>query len=263
MKNSIIVLKVSGKALTSLDLIDSLFAQIKKWIEQKQIVIIVHGGGVQISELLSLKKVKPQIINGLRKTDPETLNAIKLAYGQIAIDLSLVAQKKGLSMVHLTGLDSNLLTAKQLEPADVYGAVGLVEIVNQNLIQVLLNQKFILLISPLAATQQGKLLNINADEVAAQVAECMQADKLIFLTDEAGVYSKVNGQKKYFSKLTPNEIKKLIKQEIVHSGMIPKLNSCIHALRKGVKKIHIVNMESLANVLANSGDNFIGTVIVK
>jgi len=234
-------------------------------------IIVVHGGGPLISEIMQKMGKKPEFVDGHRITDKETLDIVEMVLGGL-VNKEIVAliNQHGGKAIGLTGKDGKLINAKKKTlkkrtPAgeDILdiGLVGEVTDVNPEVLNGLDKNGFIPVIAPIGVSPEGITLNINADYVASAIASAMCAEKLILLTDVQGVLDE-NG--KVISSLTVKEAEELISKGIIKDGMIPKVETCIKALMDGVKKTHIIDGRLphclLLEIFTEKG---IGTEIVK
>ena len=213
------------------------FSTIRKWQAQGIQIVIIHGGGHYITELMEQFQIKRQIKNVLRVTDETTLELTKMALlGQVQPRLVSLFQKEGLQPVSLHAGYNQLIQGKVINYAEL-GYVGQVTAINHQLLKLQMNHRKIPVIAPLGITKDGQWLNINADEVACKIASSIQADELFLLTDVPGI--KENNQ--WLKRINLSKIEMLKNQNIITGGMIPKLNSAKYALLHGVKSVNINN----------------------
>jgi len=235
--------------------------------------VIVHGGGPQIGELLNKMGKKSQFVEGMRVTDEETMDVVEMVLvGKINKEIVALINQQGGKAVGLSGKDGRLLIAEKLkmtkpsgkdgspEVIDI-GMVGEVKAVNPGVIDALERENFIPVIAPVGAGEDGETYNINADLVAGKVAAALKAEKLILLTDVEGV---LDESRQLIITLDVTHAKRLMAQKVISSGMIPKVNCCLDALKEGVAKTHIIDgrMEH-AILLEIFTDVGIGTQITK
>lgn len=239
--------------------------------------VIVHGGGPQIGKVLKQFGKESTFVNGMRVTDRETMDVVEMVLvGRVNQEIVGLINGLGGNAVGLSGKDANLIRGKKLilkeKPRDDIGMsaplppeiidlgrVGEVTSVNTGVLSTLDRESFIPVIAPVAADENGETLNINADLVSGAVAEELKAEKLILLTDVEGVI--VNGS--LVSSITASEALKMIDKGEITGGMIPKVNCCINALKKGVNKTHIIDGRVHHSVLLELfTDGGIGTEIV-
>jgi len=232
--------------------------------------VIVHGGGPQIDELMTRLGKQAQFIDGLRVTDQETIDLVEMVLvGKINKEIVGHINRNGGRAVGLSGKDGAMITARKLLMPDKrnpsrtvdLGMVGEITAVNPRVIKTLDADQFIPVIAPLGAGEDGQTYNINADTAAGEIAAALQAEKLILLTDVAGVQDK-NG--KLLSTLTSRESEELIRQGAITGGMIPKLTCCCRGLAQGVAKAHIIDGRVEHAVLLEIFTDFgIGTELIR
>ena len=226
-------------------------------------VVLVHGGGKEISALLDRLGVESKFENGYRVTDQAALEAAEMALSA-RVNKSVVAalDRIGTRAVGVSGRDGRLLTARQKEKA--LGHVGTITHVDERIIQTLLAGGYLPVISPIARDEEGNALNCNADDAARAIAEALRADKLIFLTDTDGVLVDSHNQSTRIAKMDVARAKELMDSGLIAGGMIPKTLNCIHAVEHGVKSVTILDGTSEHAILleAISGKSM-GTTIEK
>jgi len=226
-------------------------------------LVVVHGGGKHINEMLGKLDIKGEFRNGLRVTDEETMRIVEMVLsGRSNKEVVTLINKHGGNAVGLSGKDGPLLHAVPYVDAEggTYGQVGVVESVSTSLIDRMLDGGFVPVISPVAFGHDGKSYNVNADMVASRVAQAIHASKLIYLTDVPGVLRDREDPASLVSTLTIAESQRLIGEGVISGGMLPKVNSIIECLENGVEKVHIVNgMTPHALLLEVFTDGGIGT----
>lgn len=233
--------------------------------------VIVHGGGPQIGELLKRIGKQSEFFEGMRITDSETMDIVEMVLGgQVNKEIVHLINKHGGSAVGLTGKDGALIQARKLvftrnnpemsapEIIDI-GHVGEVSSIDTAVIDVLLQGNFIPVIAPIGVGEDGQSYNINADLVAGKLAEVMQAEKLIMLTNTAGL---LDGNGNVLTGLTVGRVNQLIEENVIHGGMLPKIRSALGAVNAGVKAAHIIDGRVehavLLEIFTNKG---VGTLI--
>jgi len=232
-------------------------------------VVVVHGGGPQIETLLGRVGKKGKFIQGLRVTDAETMEIVEMVLGgQVNKDVVNLINQAGGKAVGLTGKDGNMIRAKKLllQTKDSHGdlidigLVGDIVSIDPSLIERLREGDFIPVIAPIGVGENGETYNINADVVAGKIAETLQAEKLLLLTNTPGVLNK-NGD--LITDVTPEQIDLMIEDGTLYGGMLPKIASALEASRNGVKQVHIIDGRVehvlLLEILTNSG---LGTMLV-
>ena len=244
-----IVIKYGGHAMSD-DLLKKSFALDVIMLKSLGInPVIVHGGGPQINDTLKRFGIVSSFVKGMRVTDADTMSVVEMVLvGQVNKEVVGYLNQHGGQAVGLSGKDGNLLLCKKLlqevkgdnggpEQLDI-GFVGDVVKVNTSLIQALENGRFIPVIAPVGVRIEGQCYNINADLVAGRIAAALNAEKLILLTDVAGVKDK---EGTLLSSIAVADMHRLIEDESITGGMIPKVTCCADALRDGVKKAHIID----------------------
>ncbi|MEK7880294.1 MAG: acetylglutamate kinase [Deltaproteobacteria bacterium] len=256
-----VVVKYGGAAMTEPSL-KAGFAQdivLMKYVGINPVV--VHGGGPQIGRLLARLGKESRFVKGIRVTDEETMDVVEMVLGgKINTEIVGLINHYGGKAVGLSGKDANLIKAKSLKiKGSDMGFAGEVESVNPKLIKTLEDSNFIPVIAPIGYDDKGKSYNINADTVAGAIASALKAEKLILLTDVAGVLDK---HKKLITSLTTAEAKTLMKKKIAVGGMVPKLGCCIESVKNGVSSAHIIDGRVEHSVLLEVfTDAGVGTVI--
>ncbi|MDD2568108.1 MAG: acetylglutamate kinase [Clostridia bacterium] len=214
--------------------------------------VLVHGGGPDINQMLKKLQIKSEFINGLRVTDAATMEVVEMVLvGKVNKQIVNHINQAGGSAVGLCGKDGNLLIAHKEhtyitneEGSSVYcdlGQVGEIEAVNTKLINSLLDQGYIPVISPVAVGKEGESYNVNADLVAGEIAAALQAEKLMLLTDVEGILRDYEDKTSLISEITADEVETLKADGIIAGGMIPKLDCCVKALSGGVGTTHIID----------------------
>jgi len=270
--NKTIVIKYGGHAMVDQDLKDKFARDVvmMKYIGINPVV--VHGGGPQIGGFLKKLGKESKFIQGMRVTDEETMNIVEMVLvGTVNKEIVGLINRHGGKAVGLSGKDGNLVEAEKYylndekaknTPSEIIdiGLVGKVKAVNAGLIVSLAANGFIPVIAPTGMGENGETYNINADIVAGEVAAALKAEKLLLLTDVAGV---LDAGKNLINTMTDQEALHLIDEGIVEGGMFPKVKCCLKALRGGVKKAHIVDGRlKHAILLEVFTDKGIGTEIV-
>lgn len=222
-------------------------------------IVVVHGGGKEITSLSNQLNLKTKFVNGQRYTDEETRDVVQMVLaGLINKDIVRRINMHGGNAVGVSGIDAKLLIAKRYMTEDL-GFVGEVTSVNASFIRSMLQDGFLPVIAPLGVDDEGTVYNINADTAAAEIAKSLSAKKLIYLTDVEGIQL----GKVLVKCLTESDAKSLIKQKVINGGMIPKVESALDSLKAGVGKVHIIDGRAphalLLEIFTTEG---IGTEIV-
>jgi len=206
--------------------------------------VVVHGGGKDITTLTEKMGIKSRFVDGLRVTDLPTMEVVEMVLGgKINKELVSTIQQLGGQAVGLSGKDGNMLQATRMKSKtgkDI-GFVGKVSKVNTSILDLLDKEQFIPVIAPLGLGADGKTYNVNADEAAGAIAAALKAEKLVFLTDVPGICKKKDDPKTLLSSVKAKDVAKLIKSGVISGGMIPKVEACLHAVKSGVHKTHIID----------------------
>ncbi|MCR5665437.1 MAG: acetylglutamate kinase [Eubacterium sp.] len=226
--------------------------------------IIVHGGGKEISRWVGKVGKEAEFVNGLRKTDEETMEIAEMVLGRVNKSLVQQVQQLGVNAVGISGKDGGLLKVKKkLSDGQDIGYVGEITQVNPKVLYDLLEKDFLPIVFPVGLDDEFNTYNINADDAACAIASAMKVEKLAFLSDVEGVYLDPNDKSTLISELTCQHAKELIKSGNIGGGMIPKLNNCISAIESGVSRVHILDGRIahclLLEIFTNKG---IGTAIL-
>jgi acetylglutamate kinase len=275
-KGQTFVVKLSGKATEDHNNLSSLAEELALLHQVGIRICVVHGGGKQLSDLASKLGIEQTIIEGRRVTDDATLEMAKMIFaGKINTDILAALRNRGIEAVGLSGVDGNIVHAERRPPKEVlnretgersqvdYGHVGDVVEINSRLLSVLLNEGYLPVISSLGADSEGTVFNINADTIAAEIAIQLKAEKLILLSDVDGIFLRPGEPETKLSRLTAAEADAMIKDGTATGGMVPKLQSIITLLSRGVHSAHILSGTTrnalLSEIFTDSGT---GTMIV-
>ncbi|NUN13883.1 MAG: acetylglutamate kinase [Myxococcales bacterium] len=243
-----IVLKIGGEAVMSPEF-PGVVADIGQLVRAGVKVAVVHGGGPQATALTKRLGLEPRIVGGRRITDAETLEVMKMVLsGQIGTDLAALFRRQKVSAVALSGVSGDILHAKKRPPRVVsgggpeaidFGYVGDILSVSTEILEMLMNHGVVPLLNSLGVDDFGQILNINADVAATRIAVALGARKLFMLTGASGVFRDISDPSSRISTLTVAEGKKLIADNIVTGGMIPKLEESFGAIAAGIPEVHI------------------------
>ncbi len=264
--DKIVVVKYGGNAMTNKELKDAVMTDIVLLSLVGVKVVLVHGGGPEINDMLKRLNIESKFINGLRYTDEAAIDVVKMVLaGKVNKELvQLLAQHKG-SAVGLCGIDGEMLTAKKkpTEDGQDLGFVGEITKVNPKPILDALDNGNIPVIATVATDSEGNTYNINADTAAAMIAAELGAERLILMTDIAGLLRDKDDVSTLIPKVNVSEVPYLKMQGIVSGGMIPKIDCCVEAVRRGVEGAVIIDgrvpHSILIEILSNEG---IGTQFV-
>lgn len=260
----IIVVKYGGSAMVDEDLKKQVIQDVTllKLVGFKP--IIVHGGGKEISRWVEKVGKEPEFINGLRKTDAETMEIAEMVLNKVNKSLVSLVEGLGVLSIGISGKDGGLLKVKKKysDGKDI-GFVGEITEVNPKILYDLLEKDFLPIVCPIGMDEDSNSYNINADDAACAIARAVSAEKLAFLTDIEGVYKDPDDKSTLISELTVSDAKKLITDGFIGGGMLPKLNNCIDAIDNGVSRVHILDGRIahclLLEIFTNKG---IGTAIL-
>lgn len=270
------VVKLSGKVTEDQENLTSLAEELALLHQVGIRICVVHGGGKQLTELAKKLGIEQTIIEGRRVTDDATLEMAKMIFaGKINTDILAALRHRSIEAVGLSGVDGNIVHAEKRPPKEIlnretgvhdkvdFGHVGDVVRINARLLTVLLDHGYLPVISSLGADDEGMVFNINADTIAAEIAVQLQAEKLILLSDVDGIYLTAGDPQTKVSRVTAAEAGELISNGSASGGMIPKLQSIIVLLERGVHSAHIISGAKrnalLSEIFTDKGT---GTMIV-
>ncbi|HRR77070.1 MAG TPA: acetylglutamate kinase [Ruminococcus sp.] len=258
--NKILVIKYGGNAMTNKELKDAVMTDIVLLSLVGVKVVLVHGGGPEINDMLKKLNIESKFVNGLRYTDDATVDVVKMVLsGKVNKELvQLLAQHKG-SAVGLCGIDGEMLMAekKKTDDGQDLGWVGGITKVNTKPILDALNNGNVPVIATVATDSEGNTYNINADTAAARIAAELGAENLILMTDIAGLLRDKDDPSTLIPEVNVSEVPFLKRQGIISGGMIPKIDCCVEAVRRGVHKTVIIDgrvpHSILIEILSNEG----------
>ena len=266
-----IVIKYGGNAMVDDQLKNGFARDVVLMKSVGMNPVVVHGGGPQIGDLLSRIGKESKFVEGMRVTDSETMDVVEMVLGgQVNKAIVNLINRNGGSAVGLTGKDGNLIHAKkmifkradpEMEATEIIdiGHVGEVESINTSVVDVLVQGNFIPVIAPIGVGKDGQSYNINADLVAGKMAEILAAEKLIMLTNAAGL---LNAEGEVLTGLSTDDVDKLVDEGVIHSGMLPKIHAALDAVNNGVKAAHIIDGRvEHAVLLEVFTDEGVGTLI--
>jgi acetylglutamate kinase len=275
-KGTTFVVKFSGKVTEDKTVLVGLAEELALLHQVGIRVCVVHGGGKQLTELANKLGVEQTVIEGRRVTSDETLELAKMIFnGKINIEILSALRNRGIHAVGLSGLDGGVIKAERRPPKDVlikatgetervdYGHVGDVVEVDTRLINLLLENDYLPVISSLGADDQGDIYNINADTIATEIAVRLGAEKLILLSDVNGIYLDPKDDSTKIDRLSVAEARGMITSGRATGGMIPKLENLISLIERGVRSAHVIGGTSRNGILAEVfTDEGTGTMIV-
>lgn len=254
-----VVIKYGGNAMINEELKRSIISDIVLLHFVGVKVVLVHGGGPDINNVLDELHIKSEFIDGLRYTTDEAMDAIQMVLcGKTNKNLVSLIGQAGVKAVGLSGLDGNMVKADKM---DKYGNVGSITDVDTEIVVDLLDKGYVPVISSVAFGENGQSLNTNADTFASKISIALKADHLMLLTDVNGVLRDPKDESTLISTIKVSEVPKLIKDGIISGGMIPKIECCTLAVRHGVKQTTIQNGTKKHSILLELlSDSGIGTL---
>lgn len=236
----IVVIKYGGNAMINEKLKNSVVRDIVLLSLIGVKVVLVHGGGPEITDLLSKIGKETQFIDGLRVTDRETVETVQMVLaGKINKSIVNLIECCGGKSIGLSGIDGHMIKAEMRD--EKYGYVGKITEIDTKPITDILEMGYIPVISTLGCDDEGNVYNINADTAASKIAGALKAESLISLTDIAGILRDKSDPDSLISHITIEETKALIEEGVISDGMIPKVECCIDAINDGVKKVFIID----------------------
>ena len=261
--DKIIVVKYGGNAMINDELKDAVMGDIVLLSLIGIKVVLVHGGGPEITQMLKAIGKESQFVNGLRVTDKETVDVVQMVLaGKVNKNLVNLLHHKGGKAVGLCGIDGHMIEAEVLNPE--LGFVGEITNVNVEPITDVLEKGYIPVISTVGCDKEGNVYNINADTAAAKIAGILGAESLISMTDIEGILRDKDDPSTLISKIVVDDAPKLVEEGVISGGMIPKVECCIDAINSGVRKVFIIDgripHSILIETLTNEG---IGTMFVR
>ncbi len=259
-----IVIKYGGAAMKDSNLKDKVIRDVVFLACVGLRPVVVHGGGPEINSWLGKLGIEPQFKNGLRVTDAATMDVVEMVLvGRVNKEIVALINQAGGLAVGLCGTDGNLIRARPQSGQGDVGFVGEVSSVNIKLLDSLMDSGYIPVVSSVAADEMGQAYNINADTVAGEIAAALGAEKLMLLTDTAGILRDYKDTSTLIPKLDIQEARELITSGVVAGGMIPKVNCCVRSLAQGVRAAHIIDGRiPHALLLETFTDEGIGSMIV-
>ena len=260
--NKIIVVKYGGNAMINDELKEAVMGDIVLLSLIGVKVVLVHGGGPEITEMLGKIGKKSEFVDGLRVTDKETVDIVQMVLaGKVNKNLVNLLQSKGGKAIGLCGIDGHMIEAKKTD--ERLGYVGEITNVNVSPILDVLEKGYIPVISTVGYDNANNVYNINADTVAARIAGELKAESLISMTDAVGLCYDKDDPSTLISKVFVSDAPKLIRDGVISGGMIPKINCCIEAIRRGVHKVFIIDGRIPHSILIETlTDEGIGTMFV-
>lgn len=257
-----IVVKYGGNAMINADLKDAVMSDIVLMQMVGIHVVLVHGGGPEISDMLKKIGKESKFIDGLRVTDSETIDIVQMVLaGKVNKDLVQLLEQHNGRAIGLCGLDGGMLKAKKLENGADLGFVGEITELNTEIISKASQNGYIPIIATIAGGENGEVYNINADVAAARIAAQLGAEKLILMTDVRGLLRDKDDEDTLIPEVNVSDVPKLQNQGIISGGMIPKVDCCVEAVRRGVGDATIIDGRTPHSILVELfSDEGIGTL---
>lgn len=240
--NKIVVVKYGGNAMTNDKLKDAVMSDIVLLSEVGIKVVLVHGGGPEINSMLDRVGIESKFIGGLRYTDEDTIDIVKMVLaGKVNKELVSSIALHGGKALGLCGIDGEIIVAEKKQSDVDLGYVGEIKRVTTKPILDAIANGYIPVISTVATSEDGTVYNINADTAAARIASCLRAENLILMTDIVGLLEDKNDDSTLIPAVNVSEVPYLKKTGVISGGMIPKIDCCVEAIRRGVKKTVIID----------------------
>lgn len=240
--DKIIVVKYGGNAMKNEQLKENVIADVVLLAEIGIKVVLVHGGGPEINQMLEKIGKESKFIHGLRYTDQETMNVVQMVLaGKTNKDLVGMLHRKGAKAVGICGLDGGLIHAEKLKSEEDLGFVGTITGINETLLFDLLEKGYIPVVASVGVDEQGTLYNINADTAAASIAGKLNAENFLLVSDIPGVLEDPKNEETLIPYIQTRNIEALMERGIISGGMIPKVKCCVHAIENDVKKSVIID----------------------
>ena len=262
-RGKVLIVKYGGNAMLSDESKQSVMRDLALLKLLGIRLVLVHGGGPEISQMLKRVGIESRFVGGLRYTDKETIEVVRMVLaGKVNKELVQMLCSEGASAVGLSGIDGRMLFCEKEDEA--LGFVGKITNVNAEIIFDCLEKGYTPVISTIGCDDEGNIYNVNADTAAAAIAGAMQAESLILMTDIRGLLKDMNDDSSLIKRVYVSDIPSLILDGVISGGMIPKVNCCKEAIRKGVGRVFItdgrVNHSILLELLSDEG---MGTMFVK
>lgn len=259
-----VVIKYGGAAMTDCELKKKVMQDIvlMKYVGMHPIVI--HGGGPEINSMLERVGIETRFVNGLRVTDRDTMEIVEMVLGgKVNKEIVVGINASGGKAIGISGKDGNLIQARPVDSTGVMGFTGEVTAINPQIIETVIENGYIPVISPIGTDDKHETYNINADWVAAAVAVAIKADKLVLLTDVPGLLENPQDYDSLISVLRVSDVPQYIENGTIAGGMIPKMQCCIEAVTGGVGRTHIIDGRLPHSILLEIfTDKGIGTMVV-
>ncbi|MCC8068447.1 MAG: acetylglutamate kinase [Ruminococcus sp.] len=256
--NKIVVIKYGGNAMTNEELKQAVMSDIVLLSLVGIKVVLVHGGGPEINDMLKRLNIESKFINGLRYTDKDTIDVVKMVLsGKVNKELVSLLQQHDGKAIGLCGIDGKMLLAEKIQSDVDLGFVGKIKKVNTKPILDALNNGYVPVIATVGVGEDGQTYNINADTASSRIASELGAENLILMTDIVGLLRDKDNPSTLINSVNVSEVPFMKRQGIISGGMIPKIDCCVEAVRRGVKRTSIIDgrvpHSILIELLSNEG----------
>ena len=261
--NKIVVIKYGGNAMINEELKNAVMSDIVLLHLIGVKVVLVHGGGPEISDMLKRVGKQSEFVNGLRVTDAETAEIVQMVLaGKINKGLVSLIEKMGSPAIGLSGIDGHMIQCTMRDPA--LGFVGDITDINAQPILDMLEKGYIPVVSTVGCDAEGNVYNVNADTAAARIAAALKVESFISMTDIAGIMADKDDPDSLISRMTLEEAAQLKESGVISGGMIPKVDCCVDAIERGVNKVFIIDGRVPHAILIEMlTDEGMGTMICK
>lgn len=261
-KGKTVVVKYGGNAMVNEDLKAAVMSDIVLMQLVGIHVVLVHGGGPEISAMLKKIGKESRFVNGMRYTDEETVDIVQMVLaGKVNKDLVQLLERNNGRAVGLCGLDGGMIKVQKLQAEEDLGFVGDITHVNTSVITDVTEAGYVPVIATVGADENGTAYNINADVAASRIAAALGAEKLILMTDIRGLLRNKNDEETLIPQVNVSDVPRLKKEGIISGGMIPKIDCCVEAVRRGVPRAHIIDGRTPHSILIELfSDEGIGTM---
>ena len=261
-KGKTVVVKYGGNAMVNEDLKAAVMSDIVLMQLVGIHVVLVHGGGPEISAMLKKIGKESRFVNGMRYTDEETVDIVQMVLaGKVNKDLVQLLERNNGRAVGLCGLDGGMIKVQKLQAEEDLGFVGDITHVNTSVITDVTEAGYVPVIATVGADENGTAYNINADVAASRIAAALGAEKLILMTDIRGLLRDKNDEETLIPQVNVSDVPRLKKEGIISGGMIPKIDCCVEAVRRGVPRAHIIDGRTPHSILIELfSDEAIGTM---
>ena len=260
--DKIVVIKYGGNAMTSEELKNAVMSDIVLLSLVGIKAVLIHGGGPEINQMLTRVGIESKFVNGLRYTDKETAEIVRMVLaGKVNKELVALLEQHNGTALGLCGSDGKMLKVRKMKGDDDLGYVGEITDVDVKPIMDALNNGYIPVVATVATDSEGQVYNINADTAASRIASALGAENLILMTDIRGLLRDKDDESTLIPVVNVSDVSRLKKEGIISGGMIPKIDCCVDAVRRGVGRAHIIDGRTPHSILVELfTDEGIGTM---